>query len=65
MMSDAIREIKLEIFESQSEIIRIQSEVINDLFRLLGQHLEANELDRLPVIEKMNKVAAFQAEHKL
>lgn len=65
MMGDAIREIKLELFESQSEIIRIQSEVIDDLFRLLGQHLEADGLDSLPVIEKINRAASLRKEHEL
>ncbi len=57
MMADAVREIKLELFESQSEIIRIQSEVIDDLFRLLSMHMEAEELDNLPVVEKINRAA--------
>lgn len=65
MMSDAIREIKLELFESQSEIIRIQSEVIDDLFRLLSMHMEADELDSLPVLEKINRAALLRAEHQL
>lgn len=65
MMGDAIREIKLELFESQSEIIRIQSEVIDDLFRLLSQHMEAEELDNLPVIEKINRAASLRKEHQL
>ena len=65
MMSDLVREIKLELFESQSEIIRIQSEVIDDLFRFLGQHLEADELDSLTVIEKINRAASLRREHEL
>ncbi len=65
MMSDAIREIKLELYESQSEIIRIQSEVIDDLFRLLSQYMEADEIDSLPVIAKVNRAASLRAEHQL
>ena len=65
MMSKFIREIRLEIFESQSEIIRIQSEVIDDLFRLLSQHMEAEELDSLPVISKINEAATLRREHQL
>ena len=65
MMGDAIREIKLELFESQSEIIRIQSEVIDDLFRLLSMHMEAEELDNVPVVEKINRAASLRAEHQL
>ena len=65
MMSDAIRDTGLEIFESQSEIIRIQSEVIDDLFRLLSQHIAADELDSLPVIQKINRAAMLRNEHEL
>lgn len=65
MMSDAIREIKLELFERQSEIIRIQSEAINDLLRLLSMHMEAEELDSLPVVDKINMAATLRAENNL
>lgn len=65
MMGEVVREIKLELFERQSEVIRIQSEVIDDLFRLLSQHLEAEELDNLPVVEKINRAASLRAEHQL
>lgn len=61
-MNDAIKEIELEIFESQSEIIRLQSDVIDELFRLLLQHVTAEELDRLPVLKKMNQAATIRAE---
>lgn len=65
MMSDAIREIKLELFTKQSEIIQLQSEAIDDLFRVLVQHLEAEELDRLPALEKMNRAAMIRKEMEL
>jgi hypothetical protein len=65
MMSDAIREIKLELFTKQSEIIQLQSEAIDDLFRVLVQHLEAEELDRLPALEKMNRAAMIRREMEL
>ncbi len=57
--------IALELFESQSEIIRIQSEVIEELFNLLSQHLTALELDKLPVIDKIDRAASLRAEHDL
>lgn len=65
MMSDAIREIKVELFESQNEIIRIQSEAIDELFRLLSMYIAAEELDSLPVIEKINRAAMIRAENEL
>jgi hypothetical protein len=65
MMTEAAQEIRLELLESQSEIIRIQSEVISDIFRLLCQYMEADELDGLPVIEKINQAASLRAEYQL
>ena len=65
MMSDAIREIKVELFERQNEIIRIQSEAIDELFRLLSMYIAAEEFDSLPVIEKINRAAMIRAEHEL
>lgn len=55
----------LKLFESQSEIIRIQSEAIEELFNLLSQHLTALELDKLPVIDKIDRAASLRAEHDL
>ena len=57
--------IALELFENQSEIIRLQSEVIDELFRLLSQHLSALELDKLPVLDKIDRAASLRAEHDL
>ena len=65
MLSDRVREIELELFESQNEIIRLQSECIEELFRLLAMHLEPEDLSTIPVIEKINKTAMFRAEHQL
>jgi len=57
--------IELELFESQSEIIRLQSEVIDELFKTLSQHMTAMELDKLPVIDKIDRAASLRAEHDL
>lgn len=57
--------IAFELFESQSEIIRLQSEAIDELFRLLCQHMTALELDKLPVIDKIDRAASLRAEHNL
>ena len=65
MMSEVVREIKLELFESQNEIIRLQSECIDELFRLLALHLEPEELSSVPVIKKINQAAMLRAEHQL
>lgn len=65
MMSDCIRDIKLELFESQNEIIRLQSECIDELFRLLCLHIEPEDFSHLPVIDRINQAAMIRAEHQL
>lgn len=51
-----------EIIERQNEIIRIQSDSVNDLFRLLMEHITVEEADRLPVLKKLNHAAELKAE---
>lgn len=50
------------IVDLQNEIIRIQSNVIDELFRLLSQHVTLEELDSLPVIAEINLAAQIRAE---
>jgi hypothetical protein len=50
------------IVDLQNEIIRIQSNVIDELFRLLSQHVASEELDSLPVIAEINLAAQIKAE---
>lgn len=52
----------MEIIEKQNEIIRIQSEAIDDLFRMLIQHITVEEADKLPALEKMNHAAELRKE---
>lgn len=52
-LSQKAEDIKLGIFIRQGKIIRLQSEVIDDLFLLLLQHISAEEADRLPVMGKI------------
>lgn len=52
----------VEIVDRQNDIIRIQSGVIDELFRLLSQHISAAELDALPVIAQINHAAQIRAE---
>lgn len=47
----------LEVVEKQNAIISIQSDVINELFCLLMQHISADEADALPVVERINEAA--------
>lgn len=47
----------VELAEKLTSVISIQSEVINDLFNLLMQHIGPEEADRLPVVQKINQAA--------
>lgn len=51
-----------ELVERQNGIIRIQSEVIDELFVLLLQHISAEEADNLPVVTKINAAAELRKE---
>lgn len=50
----------LEIIEKQNEIIRIQSDAIDELFGALIQHIEVAKADKLPVLEKMSTAAKMR-----
>lgn len=52
----------IEVVNQQNQIIKIQSDVINELFILLMQHIEVSEVDRLPVVAKINEAAKIQKE---
>lgn len=51
----------VEVVDRQNEIIQIQSGVIDELFRLLSQHLEAADIGALPVIAEINHAAQIRA----
>lgn len=50
----------IEAFETQNVIIKMQSEVINDLLSLLMQHEAVEAVDNLPCIQKINKAARLR-----
>lgn len=50
-----------QIFDSQSEIIKLQSEIIDELFCVVCQYVTAEELVSLPAIEKIDRAAKFKA----
>ena len=52
----------LKTVETQNSIIRIQSEVIDELFRLLLQHISAEEADSLPVLQKINTATSLRQD---
>ena len=51
----------VETVEKLSLIISVQSEIINELFVLLMQHISAEEADKLPAIKKINQAAEIRS----
>ena len=51
-----------EIVDKQNMVISIQSEIINELFQLLGQHVAPDELDQLPQVQKINLAAEIRED---
>ena len=47
----------MQIVEDQSEVIRKQSEIIDELFHLLLQHIEVEEICSLSTYADMQNVA--------
>jgi len=62
---NSIESLQVELYEAQNEIIRLQSECIDELFRLLAIHIESEELSNIPAVNKINKAAMIRAEHEL
>lgn len=52
----------INIVETLNAIIRLQSTIIDELFVLLAQHITVNELNKLPVIDKINEVAKLRVD---
>lgn len=52
----------VEVVSLQSEIIKIQSDAIDELFKLLMQHINAEEADALPVVAMINHAAEIRRE---
>ena len=51
-----------EIVDRQNSIISMQAGIINDLFQLLSMHIDAEEMDALPVVSKINEAAKIREE---
>ena len=45
-----------------SEIIRIQSDVIDALYLMLLQHVTVEELDKVPCMDDMERAARLKAD---
>jgi succinate dehydrogenase flavin-adding protein (antitoxin of CptAB toxin-antitoxin module) len=52
----------IKVVETQNTIIRLLSDTVDELFRLLMQHISAEEADSMGVIRKINMAAELKAE---
>lgn len=50
----------LEMIEKQSEIIRLQADVISELSSLLSQHISADELKNLPCVASIEEATRLR-----
>ena len=50
----------LALIDIQNQIIKMQSDVINDLFIELMNHISVEEADRLAETEKINQIASLK-----
>lgn len=60
MISDVIDHIQMRMIVNQSEQIRLQGEIIDEIFSLLCQYVSADELDQLPCVNKINHVVLLR-----
>ena len=49
-----------ESFEIQKSIIRMQSQIINDLIIILMQHEAIESIDEMPFVDKINEAAKLK-----
>jgi hypothetical protein len=52
----------VEVIEIQNEIIKLQSDSINELFRILAQHLTPDEIKTIPTLSAMSRAAKLNAQ---
>ena len=62
---DEVSEVKLEMFNSQNQIIHLQADAILELITLLQQHSDVAEADLLHVKEKIDRAAMIRSELEL
>ena len=50
----------IDIIDTQNTIIKMQSDIIDELFLLLMQYMTVEEIDGLDVVKKINEVAKLR-----
>ncbi len=54
-----------EIIECQNCVIKMQADVISELFNILAQHIDPDELDSLPPVKKINAAADIREKIRM
>ncbi len=62
---EALAEVKLELFEAQNQIIKLQADAIEELLLITMLHTEIADDDTAKAVEKINEAAQIRAEHQL
>lgn len=52
----------VEVLERQAQVISLQNDTINELTKLLMQHMALEDLDRLPYMERLRAAGALRNE---
>lgn len=52
----------METVDVLTRLIKMQADIINELFTLLMQHISAAEADSLPVVKRINEAAGIRAD---
>lgn len=60
----ARNEIPLRTIGEMTEIIELQSHIINESFRIIAQHLTAEELSELELIDDIHRAAELCKQFK-
>ncbi len=50
----------IETVETQSVIIKMQSDVIDRLFKLLMEHISVEEADKLSIAEELDRITLLK-----
>ena len=45
----------VEVVEKQARVIQLQSETINELFQVLSQYMEMEEVEKIPCVKRLTE----------
>ncbi len=64
-MAADLKALKYELFEAQSQIIQLQKNAIDELFRIIMLHDDITDADTVAAVDMINEAAQIRAEHQL